>query len=175
MDPRDRAAATQREQAARAEDDGHGNGQAGGAVPGAQIVPKEEQQELRTEIEHPARLLRIATAVQTLFQEVKTTELDEAARQRLTDIHNRTIEDLRGLVSSDLEGELDAFTLEIDDGTPSGPELRVMQAQLAGWLQGVFHGIQATVASQQMAAQQQLAQMRQQGEGTQGTGPGQYL
>ena len=175
MDPRDRAAAAQREQAARAEDDGRGNGQAGGAVPGAQIVPKEEQQELRTEIEHPARLLRIATAVQMLFQEVKTTELDEAARQRLTDIHNRTIEDLRGLVSSDLEGELDAFTLEIDDGTPSGPELRVMQAQLAGWLQGVFHGIQATVASQQMAAQQQLAQMRQQGEGTPGAGPGQYL
>lgn len=174
MDPRDRAAAPQREQPERVEDDGHGNGQPGGAVPSAQIVPKEDQQELRTEIEHPARLLRIATAVQTLFQEVKTTELDEAARQRLTDIHNRTIEDLRGLVSSDLEGELDAFTLEIDDGTPSGPELRVMQAQLAGWLQGVFHGIQATVASQQMAAQQQLAQMRQQGEGTQ-AGPGQYL
>lgn len=142
-----------------------------------QVVPRDDEpQQLGPEIEEPARLLRIAMAVQTLFQEVKTTELDEAARQRLTDIHNRTIEDLRDLVSSDLEAELDAFTLEQHGSPPSGAELRVMQAQLAGWLQGLFHGIQASIATQQMAAQQQLARMREQSPGQlPGGKPGQYL
>lgn len=99
-----------------------------------------------------------------MLAEVTTTELDEAARQRLTEIHNRAVDDLRAVVSDDLRAELDGLSLDPDDSTPTGAELRVMQAQLSGWLQGLFHGIQASIATQQMAAQQQLARMREQPE-----------
>lgn len=152
----------------------------GSPVPGeAAAVPvAANDKDLEEAIEHPARLLRIASTVQTMFQEVKSTELDEAARQRLTEIHNRSIEQLRELVSPDLEAELDAFTFD-EDELPTGPELRVMQAQLSGWLQGLFHGIQASMATQQLAAQQQLARMRQQQQQEQAAlgqpGSGQYL
>lgn len=135
------------------------------------------QEDPREDIEEPARLIRIASAVQTMLQEVRTTELDEAARQRLTDIHNRTVENLRTVVTGELEEELHSLTLEPDEGTPSGSELRVMQAQLSGWLQGLFHGIQASIATQQAAAQQQLSRMRG-GQGDQQEAPpggGQYL
>ncbi|MFO7777475.1 MAG: proteasome activator [Nitriliruptoraceae bacterium] len=120
------------------------------------------EEDTRDAIAEPARLIRIASTVQTLLAEVQTTELDEAARQRLTEIHNRTVEDLRSVVSGDLGSELDELSLEPEDGTPTGAELRVMQAQLSGWLQGLFHGIQASIATQQLAAQQQLARMREQ-------------
>lgn len=143
---------------------------------GAELSPA-EQHDLREEIDEPARLIRIASAVQTMLHEVQTTELDEAARQRLTDIHNRAVEDLRGAVSEDLRAELEQLTLEPEEETPTGAELRVMQAQLSGWLQGLFHGIQASIATQQMAAQQQLARMRgqQEQQGPVPGGPGQYL
>lgn len=120
------------------------------------------EEDTREAIEEPARLIRIASTVQTLLAEVQTAGLDEAARQRLTEIHNRTVEDLRSVVSGDLRSELEELTLEPEDGTPTGAELRVMQAQLSGWLQGLFHGIQASIATQQLAAQQQLARMREQ-------------
>ncbi|MFO7960382.1 MAG: proteasome activator [Nitriliruptoraceae bacterium] len=120
------------------------------------------EEDTRDAIAEPARLIRIASTVQTLLTEVQTTELDEAARLRLTEIHNRTVDDLRSVVSGDLGSELDELSLEPGDGTPTGAELRVMQAQLSGWLQGLFHGIQASIATQQLAAQQQLARMREQ-------------
>lgn len=133
----------------------------------------------RQEIEHPAKLLRLATMAQALLNEVATVQMDEAGRSRLASIHNETIEELRQLVSEDLRSELDALELEpVGDGVPTGGELRVVQAQLTGWLQGLFQGIQASVASQQMAAQQQLARMQQQGElgpGSSGSRSGQYL
>ncbi len=152
-----------------------GDGQAAEQSQGGALTPA-RQQHVREEVDEPARLIRIASTVQALLQEVKTTELDEAARQRLTDIHNRAVEDLRGSVSDDLKRELEQLTLEPEDGTPSGAELRVMQAQLAGWLQGLFHGIQASIATQQMAAQQQLARVRdQQGQQPMAGQPGQYL
>ena len=114
--------------------------------------------------------------MQALLHEVQTTELDQAARERLTDIHNRMVADLDEIVSDQLTEELHRLALEPAEGTPSGAELRVMQAQLAGWLQGLFHGIQASIATQQMAAQQQLARMRaQQAEGLPGPEPGRYL
>lgn len=132
------------------------------------------QADPRQEIDEPARLIRIAATVQSLLQEVEVTQLDEAARQRLTDIHNRTVEALRDAVSEDLQDELSRLSLESTAGTPTGAELRVMQAQLSGWLQGLFHGIQATIANQQMAAQQQLAKMREQGQRP-SSATGQYL
>lgn len=141
-------------------------------VPGQQGGPREE-------IEHPAKLLRIAAIVKAMLDEVRTVELDEAARARLATIHNRMIEELGDLVSDDLRAELSELELEPVEGEPTGAELRVVQAQLSGWLQGLFHGIQASVASQQLAARQQLAQMKQGqlgpgGEQT-GAGAGQYL
>ena len=130
----------------------------------------------REEVEEPARLLRIASTVQALLHEVRTTELDQAARERLTDIHNRMVNDLSQIVSEELIQELEGLTLEPEQGTPSGAELRVLQAQLAGWLQGLFHGIQASIATQQMAAQQQLARMRaQQANELPASQPGHYL
>lgn len=171
MDPKDAATATP-SSTEGAPSQADARGQEGTSTG---IVPHEDGQDVRREIGEPARLMRIATTVQTLFQEVKTTELDAAARQRLTEIHNRMVEDLRELVSPNLEAELETLTLDQEDGPPSGGELRVMQAQLAGWLQGVFHGIQASVATQQMAAQQQLAQMQRQGGESRGPGSGQYL
>lgn len=150
-----------------------GDGQASEQPQGGALTPA-GQQDLREEVDEPARLLRIASTVQALLQEVETTELDEAARQRLTDIHNRAVEDLRGSVSDELKRELEQLTLEPEDETPSGAELRVMQAQLSGWLQGLFHGIQASIATQQMAAQQQLARMHdQQGQQPMAGQPGQ--
>lgn len=132
-----------------------------------------EQDEPQEEVTDPARLIRIASAVQAMLQEVQTTELDEAARERLTDIHNRTLGDLRSIVSDDLQEELRDLNLGPADGTPSGDELRVIQAQLSGWLQGLFHGIQASLATQ-MSAQQQPGRMQGQPDGR-GGDPGQYL
>ncbi len=129
------------------------------------------EEDTRDAISEPARLIRIASTVQSLLAEVQTTGLDEAARQRLTDIHNRTVDDLRSVVSEDLRSELDDLSLEPEDGTPTGAELRVMQAQLSGWLQGLFHGIQASIATQQLAAQQQLSRMRERPDASQSEEP----
>lgn len=148
----------------------------GAAEPAQPPGAEQRAQTPRDEVEEPARLLRIASTVQALLHEVQTTELDEAARQRLTEIHNSMVGDLQAIVSDELNEELRGLTLEPAESTPTGAELRVMQAQLAGWLQGLFHGIQASIATQQMAAQQQLARMRsQQAEGLPSGQPGQYL
>lgn len=148
-----------------------GPGGTGAAATTQTALEHVAEEDTREAIEEPARLIRIASTVQTLLAEVQTTELDEAARQRLTEIHNRTVEDLRSVVSSELRSELEELTLEPDDGTPTGAELRVMQAQLSGWLQGLFHGIQASIATQQLAAQQQLARMREQRDGREAEEP----
>lgn len=126
----------------------------------------------REEVDHPAKLLRIAAMVQTTLNQVRTAELDEAGRERLTSIHNRMLDELSELLSEDLRAELSEFELEPVDDLPTGAELRVVQAQLSGWLQGLFHGIQASIASQQMAAREQLARMQQQLGPGQGQGEG---
>ena len=86
--------------------------------------------------------------------------LDEAGRQRLRQIHERSLSELSEVISDDLKEELSEVMLPFDEGTPSDSELRIAQAQLVGWLEGLFHGIQATMMTQQMMAQQQLEQMR---------------
>ncbi|MDX1619557.1 MAG: proteasome activator [Nitriliruptorales bacterium] len=129
-------------------------------------------------IDEPTQLLRVAGMVKGLLKEVETTELDEAARERLGTIHTRSVEMLRQVMSDDLVEELDEVVLDLGDDVPSGSELRVAQAQLAGWLEGLFHGIQASMASRQMAQQQgQLQKMLQQGGQQQegGSPTGQYL
>lgn len=131
-------------------------------------------QEPQEEVEHPARLLRIAHTIRSLLDEVRTTDLDEAGRERLAVIHRQAVDSLQEIVSENLVEELGEMELPMDEGIPSGGELRVVQAQLAGWLEGLFRGIQASMASQQVAQRhhQQLSQRRALEGGAQ---TGQYL
>ncbi len=112
-------------------------------------------------VSEPAKVMRIGTMIRQLLEEVKATELDEPGRDRLKEIYETSVEELAESLSSDLREELQRLALPFDDDdTPSGPELRVAQAQLVGWLEGLFHGIQATLFAQQNAARAQLEQMQ---------------
>jgi hypothetical protein len=123
-------------------------------------------------VEQPAKVMRIGSMVKQLLDEVRNAPLDEASRTRLREIHQQSISELASALSPDLAAELDRMTLPFDEATvPSGAELRIAQAQLVGWLEGLFHGIQATLMAQQMAARAQLTEMRQPGLPT-GRGPG---
>jgi len=127
-------------------------------------------------VQEPAKVMRIGTMVKQLLDEVRSAPLDEIARERLAEIHQRSVRELEDGLSEDLLEELHRITLPFtDDRTPSDAELRIAQAQLVGWLEGLFHGIQTALVAQQMAAQNQLVQMRralppgaQQGPGQQG-------
>jgi hypothetical protein len=113
------------------------------------------------QVEEPAKVMRIGGMIKRLLDEVRDAPLDEAARTRLAEIHERSIHELEDGLSPDLVDELHRITLPFtDDSTPSDAELRVAQAQLVGWLEGLFHGIQTALVAQQMAAQAQLSQMR---------------
>jgi hypothetical protein len=112
-------------------------------------------------VESPAKVMRIGTMVKQLLDEVKAAPLDDRSRERLTAIYKRSVDELAAALSPDLQEELRRFALPFDGDAPSDAELRIAQAQLVGWLEGLFHGIQATLFAQQLAAQQQLQQMRQ--------------
>jgi hypothetical protein len=112
-------------------------------------------------IEQPAKVMRIGSMIKQLLEEVKAAPLDEKARQRLTEIHRRSIVELESGLSAELVNELERLSLPFEENvTPSDAELRMAQAQLVGWLEGLFHGIQAALVAQQMAARLQLEQMR---------------
>jgi hypothetical protein len=112
-------------------------------------------------IEQPAKVMRIGSMIKQLLEEVKAAPLDEKARQRLTEIHRRSIVELESGLSPELVSELERLSLPFQENeTPSDAELRMAQAQLVGWLEGLFHGIQAALVAQQMAARLQLEQMR---------------
>ncbi|MFC8921015.1 bacterial proteasome activator family protein [Cellulosimicrobium sp. NPDC057127] len=112
-------------------------------------------------IEEPAKVMRIGGMIKKLLEEVRDAPLDDAARSRLAEIHERSLSELEEGLSPDLVDELHRITLPFtDDTVPSDAELRVAQAQLVGWLEGLFHGIQTALVAQQMAAQAQLTQMR---------------
>ncbi|MDF9877313.1 bacterial proteasome activator family protein [Cellulosimicrobium cellulans] len=114
-----------------------------------------------TVIEEPAKVMRIGGMIKKLLDEVRDAPLDEAARSRLAEIHERSLTELEDGLSPDLVAELHRITLPFSDDTvPTDAELRVAQAQLVGWLEGLFHGIQTALVAQQMAAQAQLSQMR---------------
>ena len=115
-------------------------------------------------VEQPAKVMRIGSMVKQLLDEVRNAPLDEASRTRLREIHQQSVRELASALSPDLAAELDRMALPFDDKTvPSEAELRIAQAQLVGWLEGLFHGIQATLMAQQMAARAQLTEMRQPG------------
>ena len=132
-------------------------------------------------VEQPAKVMRIGTMIKQLLEEVRSAPLDEAARARLATIHERSLHELEDGLSPDLLDELHRITLPFSaDDVPSDAELRIAQAQLVGWLEGLFHGIQATLFAQQMAARQQLEQIQQRGlppgaAGAEGDRGGTYL
>jgi hypothetical protein len=162
-------------------------------VPPGAIAPGrggEEAGDGENTIEQPAKLLRIAVMIRELLEEVRREALDEHAREHLRDIHAKVIAELKTGLSGALAEELERITLPLPaSGVPSDSEIRIAQAQLLGWLEGLFQGIQAALATQQMAAQAQLMEMRrrglppgmpsgppQQSDGPQSDGPpGQYL
>jgi hypothetical protein len=112
-------------------------------------------------VEQPAKVMRIGTMIKQLLEEVRAAPLDDASRQRLRDIHASSIRELESGLSPELRDELERITLPFtEDSTPSDAELRIAQAQLVGWLEGVFHGIQTALFAQQMAARAQLEEMR---------------
>jgi len=136
-----------------------------------EAVPEGEQ------VARPTKLIRIASMVRALLDEARRAPLDDAGRRSLKEIHERSIRELEEILSDDLRDELEEVTLPFSSDTPSESELRIAQAQLVGWLEGLFHGIQATLFTQQMQAQRQFEEMRQRRalEMPQGQQPGAYL
>ncbi|MBP2455536.1 bacterial proteasome activator family protein [Mycolicibacterium lutetiense] len=113
-------------------------------------------------VEQPAKVMRIGTMIKQLLEEVRAAPLDEASRNRLRDIHRTSIRELEDGLAPELREELERLTLPFtEDSVPSDAELRIAQAQLVGWLEGLFHGIQTALFAQQMAARAQLESMRQ--------------
>ena len=147
-----------------------------------ELIEAEEQaaETIREAVEEPGRVMRIGSMIKQLLDEVRAAELDDAGRNRLREIYDQSIEELSGALSDDLAEELDRLASPFGDVPASSGELRVAQAQLVGWLEGLFHGIQATLFAQQAAARQQLEQMRHQlaagqQSGGDGHAPGTYL
>jgi hypothetical protein len=112
------------------------------------------------QVTQPTKLIRIASMVRSMLDEVRRAPLDDAGRRRLREIHDRSIEELDSVLSPDLQKELTEVVLPLTSDTPSESELRLAQAQLVGWLEGLFHGIQATLFTQQAMAQSQLEEVR---------------
>ncbi|MDQ3763603.1 MAG: bacterial proteasome activator family protein [Actinomycetota bacterium] len=118
-------------------------------------------QNIAEQVEEPAKVMRIGTMIKQLLEEVRAAPLDEASRNRLREIHQSSIRELEQGLAPDLREELERLSLPFsENSTPSDAELRIAHAQLVGWLEGLFHGIQTALFAQQMAARAQLEQMR---------------
>jgi hypothetical protein len=177
--------------------DADGSNQQVVVLTSSEEAPPSPEESITSQIEQPAKVMRIGTMIKQLLEEVRAAPLDEAGRTRLKEIHEQSIRELETGLSKDLRDELDRLTLPFaEDHVPSEAELRIAQAQLVGWLEGVFHGIQTALMAQQMAARAQLEEMRrpalppgasagqmgpgmqfpgQDGSGEGGRGTGQYL
>ena len=122
--------------------------------PSEEIMPTEL-------IEQPAKVLRIGSMVKQLLDEVKSAPLDEPSRRRLRDIHRQSVKELEGGLAPELVEELERLSIPfLGDDVPTEAELRIAQAQLVGWLEGLFHGIQTALFAQQMAARAQFEEMK---------------
>ena len=128
--------------------------------PGAQRGEGDSAQEATEGIQHPAKVMRIASMARQLLDEVRHAELDEASRSRMREIYQTSVQELAEILSDDLREELERLSLPFDQEAPSDAELRVAHAQLVGWLEGLFHGIQAMLFAQQMESRQRLEEMR---------------
>lgn len=158
------------------------------AVRGEVILPSDEVpssppadgEHAHESVSEPAKVMRVGSMIKQLLEEVRATQLDEASRERVKEIYETSVRELASALSPDLQQELDRLTPPFADGeVPSEAELRVAKAQLVGWLEGLFHGIQATLFAQQVAARQQLDGMRGQlppgTDAERGRPAGQYL
>ena len=152
--------------------------------PGPEDAADDEQRSVTDLVEQPAKVMRIGTMIKQLLEEVKAAPLDDASRSRLREIHATSIRELEDGLAPELREELQRLALPFSgDSVPSAAELRIAHAQLVGWLEGLFHGIQTALFAQQMAARAQLEHMRQgalppgmaQPGGNPGHGTGQYL
>jgi hypothetical protein len=138
---------------------------------------------LSESVEKPAKVMRMGSMIKQLLEEVRLAPLDEAGRMRLREIFETSVQELSSGLSPDLVAELERVVMPFAQETPSQAELRVAQAQLVGWLEGLFHGIQATIFAQQMAARAQAEEMGRRGlpgghggaEGLPEPRPGTYL
>jgi len=143
-------------------------GEDGRSAPDDEHRPAERPAEA---IQEPAKITRLGVMTRTLLEEVRSAPLDEASRGRLGEIHRICVEELGSGLSPDLREELERLRTVFDPGsTPTDAELRIAHAQLVGWLEGLFHGIQAAVAAQQMAARTQLQKLRSGRSGGNGNG-----
>jgi hypothetical protein len=124
------------------------------------------------QVARPTKLIRIASMVRALLDEARRAPLDDAGRRSLKEIHERSIRELEEILSPDLRQELAEVTLPFSGDTPTESELRIAQAQIVGWLEGLFQGIQATLFTQQMQAQRQFEEMRQRRALESGNNPG---
>jgi hypothetical protein len=143
------------------------DGSAIGSVPASALVVASDEdgeggeRSLSDLVEQPAKVMRIGSMIRQLLEEVKVAPLDEASRNRLREIHQSSIKELEQGLAPELIEELERLSLPFaDDATPSESELRIAQAQLVGWLEGLFHGIQTAIYAQQMAARAQFEQIR---------------
>ena len=140
------------------------NGSSAGEEGSTDGEEREGQFDPADAIGEPAKVMRIGTMIKQLLEEVRAAPLDDASRARLREIHERSIKELETGLTPDLREELERLSLPFTEDTiPSDGELRIAQAQLVGWLEGVFHGLQAALVAQQMAARVQLEQMRRGG------------
>jgi hypothetical protein len=137
---------------------------------------EDELRELTDLVEQPAKVMRIGSMIRQLLEEVKSAPLDDASRNRLKEIHASSIKELESGLAPELIEELERLSLPFtENSTPSDAELRIAQAQLVGWLEGLFHGIQTAIYAQQVSARAQFEQMRRAlpgGSGQQGQRPG---
>jgi hypothetical protein len=126
----------------------------------AETEDGEDTNLLAAQVEQPAKVMRIGTMIKQLLEEVRAAPLDEAGRARLREIHESSIHELEEGLAPELREELERLTIPFGGEVPSEAELRIAQAQLVGWLEGLFHGIQTALFAQQMAARAQLEEMR---------------
>jgi hypothetical protein len=146
------------------------DGQPMGSVPasalqapetGATDSEDDDDRSITELVEQPAKVMRIGSMIRQLLEEVKAAPLDEASRNRLKEIHKASIKELEAGLAPELVEELERLSLPFtEEATPSDSELRIAQAQLVGWLEGLFHGIQTAIYAQQMAARAQFEQIR---------------
>jgi hypothetical protein len=130
-------------------------------VDAGQLGDSDDGTSITDMVEQPAKVMRIGTMIKQLLEEVRAAPLDDASRARLREIFQSSIKELSGGLAPELREELERITLPFsEDSVPSDAELRIAQAQLVGWLEGLFHGIQTALFAQQMAARAQLEEMR---------------
>lgn len=143
-----------------------------------EVVETEDEQARREGVSRPSLIIRIASMTRAMLEEVRQAPLDEAGRKRLLAVHDRSLDELAEVLSEDLREEFEEIFVPLNKDNPTQSELRIAQAQLVGWLEGLFHGIQASLFSQQVAAQTQLQEMqarRMLEQGDQTEQPGLYL